>query len=236
MDTLYAHLQQTALAEGASLFGVADLASVATDDFLLEPDTIARLHYALSVAVRVSPTVLDTIREHPNALYFHHYRQLNGQLDRIALRLAQALEASGHAALPIAASQIVDWKTQRAHLSHKRIAIAARLGWLGRNNLLVTPEYGAQVRLVTVLTDCALTGSETSGVERPASSVRHPASCVERQCRACLDVCPARAIRETPAEFDHQACFAQLKEFQRQGHVGQYICGICVRVCRGGLD
>lgn len=208
-----------ALAEGAVSFGLADLGQVETSDFLLEPEVLARFKTAISIAVPVSRTVLATIREHPNQVYFHHYRQLNALLDRIALKVAQALERAGHCALPVAASQIVDWQNQRAHVSHKRIAAAAGLGWIGRNNLLVTVDHGSHVRLVTVLTD-ALLQISTPGTE----------SCGE--CRACIAVCPAHAISQSAQDFNHLACFVQLKEFQRKGYVGQYVCGICVRACR----
>ena len=210
------------MAEGACGFGLADLAQVEKGDFLIEPDVLTQFKTAISVAVPVSATVLATIKEHPNQLYFHHYRQLNTLLDRIALKTVQALEAAGQRALPIAASQIVDWPNQRAHLSHKRIAIAAGLGWIGRNNLLVTLENGSQVRLVTVLTDFPLTPAP-----RPLTPALDCGSC-----RACIAVCPVGAIKESAEDFDHQACYAQLKEFQRQGHVGQYVCGVCVRACQ----
>jgi epoxyqueuosine reductase QueG len=216
-------LREMALAEGAVSFGLADLGQVETSDFLLEPEVLARFKTAISIAVPVSRTVLATIREHPNQVYFHHYRQLNALLDRIALKVAQALERAGHCALPVAASQIVDWQNQRAHVSHKRIAAAAGLGWIGRNNLLVTPEHGSQVRLVTVLTDVPFETTHYSLL------TTHSSACAS--CRACIAVCPAKAIKESAKDFDHQACFAQLKEFQRQGFVGQYVCGICVRAC-----
>jgi epoxyqueuosine reductase QueG len=229
-------LAAKARAAGCALFGVASLSRIDTSDFLLDADLLRALPFALSIAVPVSRTVLATIHDHPNQLYFHHYRQLNARLDRASLALVQDIEAAGYQALAIAASQIVDWKNQRAHVSHKRIAAAAGLGWLGRNNLLVTPEYGSQVRLATVLTDLPLTAEATSPIA-PVDSARFadrktPASsCGE--CRTCVARCPARAIHDTSAEFEHQACFAKLKEFQKQGHAGQFICGICVKACPG---
>jgi epoxyqueuosine reductase QueG len=222
-NSMLEKLRELALAEGACGFGLADLARVKKGDFLLEPEVLAQFTTAISIAVPVSRTVLATIKDHPNQVYFHHYRQLNALLDRIALRLAQMLEVAGRRALPIAASQIVDWPSQRAHLSHKRIAVAAGLGWIGRNNLLVTQSHGSQVRLVTVLTDIRLEPTHYSPL------TTHSSGC--GSCRACIAVCPAGAIKESAKDFGHQACFAQLKEFQRQGHVGQYVCGICVRTC-----
>jgi epoxyqueuosine reductase QueG len=242
-------IEKLAHNEGAALLGVAELRAVNTADFLLDSEVLAQFRCAISIAAPVSATVLDTIKDFPNQLYFHHYRQLNGLLDRIALRIAAEIEAAGHRALAIAASQIVDWKNQRAHLSHKRIGVAAGLGWIGRNNLLVTPEYGSRVRLVTILTDLspedanpnhtpdsghALSSGDTIPNHTTDSGhvpANAPGLFFCGDCRACIAVCPAQAIKESAKDFDHQACFVQLKEFQRQGHVGQYICGICVRAC-----
>jgi len=204
---------------GVDLFGVADITSV-RQAFLLEPATRERFDRALVLGKRLSSSVLDDLRDGPTALYLHHYRQVNFLLDRAALLAAGFIQERGHHALPIAASQIVDWNNQKAHVSHKKLGALAGLGWLGRNNLLVHAEFGAQFRLVTVLTDLPL----TAGV--PLAG----ADCGE--CRRCVDSCPAQAIKESSEEFDHRACFAQLQEFRRRGLVSQYICGLCVRACR----
>jgi len=213
-------LEELCRSRGAVGFGVCRLSDIRTDDFLLPAETIRDLPSAISVALRVAPGVLGTLDDHPNQLYEHHYRQVNFALDRLALDLATLIQDLGARALPVAASQIVDWQTRRGHLSHKRVAVGAGLGWLGRSNLLVTPRFGAQVRLVTVLTDLGLESD-------------HPIENNCGSCRACIAACPARAIGETPAEFKHLDCFALLKEFQSKRYVSQYICGLCVKACNG---
>ena len=213
-------LAELCRSRGAVGFGVCRLSDIRTDDFLLPAQTILDLPFAVSVALRLAPAVLGTLEDHPNQLYEHHYRQVNFALDRLALDLATMIQNLGAQALPIAASQLVDWQNQRGHLSHKRIAAAAGVGWLGRNNLLVTPKHGAQVRLVTVLTDLKL------DPDRPLEN-----GC--GSCRACVAACPAKAIGETAAGFKHLDCFAMLKEFQSKRYVSQYICGLCVRACAG---
>jgi epoxyqueuosine reductase len=214
-------LEKLILDGGADLFGIADLTKVKTDDFLLDSKLLAKFPYAIIIAKKLSEAVLEEIVDHPTKLYFHHYRTINMFLDQLATRIACEIEKAGFSALPIPASQIVDWQNQKAHLSHKRIAQAAGLGWIGRNNLLVTPEYGAQVRLVTILTDMPLT----------AASVRRLAEC--GSCFECISVCPAQAIKERKEDFDHIKCFEKLKEFQKKGYSSQYICGVCVKVCKG---
>lgn len=211
-------LESLARQRGAVALGIARLADVRTDDALLPTPVLRRLKTAASVALPLLPAVLDGLADGPDRLYEHHYRQVNFALDRLALDLAGLVERLGGLGLPIPASQIVDWENQRGHLSHKRVAVAAGVGWLGRNNLLVTPEHGAQVRLVTVLTDLDLPPN-------------HPLENGCGDCRACITACPAGAIREEPGQFDHLACYEQLREFRRQGRVSQFICGLCVRAC-----
>ena len=212
-------LKFQALEWGFDLFGVADVTRLRAD-FALSPETAKKFNRAVSLGKRLSDAVVDDIPDHPTPLYFHHYRQINFFLDRGALLLAGLIQNMGYAALPIAASQIVDWENQKAHLSHKHVAAKAGLGWIGRNNLLVNADLGARFRLVTVLTDLPL---EADKAVRDACGA----------CRGCLAACPAGAIKETPAEFDHRACYEKLREFQRLRLASQFICGVCVKACRG---
>jgi len=204
---------------GADLFGVADLRGRKWKILDLPPNITEELPFGISMAIKLSDAVIEEIEDHPTLSYFHHYRQANYILDQIAFRVASAIERMGGRALPIAASQIVDWERQQAHFSHKDLAQAAGLGWRGRNNLLVTPQYGARVRLVSVLTDLPLK------TDKP---YRGP-GCGE--CRRCIPVCPVGAIKEKVEEFDHLKCFEKLKEFRKKYNIGQYICGICVKAC-----
>lgn len=215
-----AELEACSRSWGAVAFGVTELAGVHTEDFLLPSALLQRLPRAIVLAMPLSREVLATLTDSPNRLYEHHYRQLNFALDRLALKLSLLIQRNGRRSLPIPASQLVDWTNQRGHISHKRLAVAAGIGWLGRNNLLVTPEHGAAVRLVSILTD----------LELEAGSILE-SDCGD--CRACIPVCPAGAIRDSAEKFDHQACFALIREFQRRHLVNQYICGLCVRACSG---
>ena len=202
------------------LIGVADIGGVRDRICGLPENTVAGLPFAIVGAMKVSSAVLDTLEDGPNVLYYHHYRQLNFHLDRAALGLAREMERRGYLAIPIAASQVVDWGSMRGHVSHKELGRLAGLGWLGINNLLVTPDFGARVRLVSVLTNMPLAPG------RPVAG-----GCGD--CRRCLTVCPAGAIHEDPAGFDHMACYQQLKEFTKSRRIGQYICGLCVKACAG---
>ena len=202
------------------LLGVAD---VSVDGRALEglPESIrGSLPTAIVIALRVSAAVLSTLEDGPNLLYLHHYRQINAGLDRAATTISAEIERRGCRALPIAASQIVDWQRMAGQISHRAMARLAGLGWRGRNNLLVTPQLGSQVRLATILTDFPL----------PADHLLET-DC--GHCRRCAAACPAGAIGDSPASFDLAACRDKLDDFRKSRRVQQHICGVCVKVCPG---
>lgn len=213
----YNRIKRFCLKWGADLFGVADVTSL-REGFDLSRAIVKGLDRAICLGVRTSSGILDEIEQQPTKLYFHHYRAINMFLDQLALRLTNLIQNSGFRSIPVPASQIVDWQRQTAHLSHKKVGELAGLGWLGRNNLLVNKKLGSQFRLVTVLSDMPLKS------DKPTKE-----DC--GKCRACMVICPVKAINENPGDFNHLGCFELLKEFQRQKIVDQYICGICVRAC-----
>jgi len=212
-------LKKFSLDSSLSLFGVADITGI-REEFILDKGLVTKFNRGISLGKRLIDSVLEDIKDRPTRLYFHHYRQLNFFLDRAAFLLSSYIQELGYQALPIPASQIIDWENQKAHLSHKKVGLLAGLGWMGLSNLLVNPELGARFRLVTVLTDMPL------AVDEPLK-----ADCGE--CRECLQPCPAQAIKEKREDFNHLACFEKLKEFRHSGIVGQDICGVCVKACVG---
>lgn len=224
----YNRLREFCLSKGAALFGVADISSLdfksQAPDSSKEVDSLAasigdNFNRAISIGARLSSSVLDEIDQFPTKLYFHHYRTLNVFLDQLALSVTNFIQNFGFKALPIPASLIMDWQNQTAHLSHKKVGYLAGLGWIGRNNLLVNRNLGSQFRLVTVLTNIPI--ETDSPTEEDCGN-----------CRSCMVICPAKAIKDRQEDFDHQGCFSLLKEFQRQKIVDQYICGICLKVCK----
>ncbi|MEK7850174.1 MAG: hypothetical protein AAB213_05115 [Candidatus Omnitrophota bacterium] len=213
----YDLLKKFASSQGAGLFGIADITAI-RDDFQLPKGTRDSLDKAVCLGAGLSSLILSEINGEPTKLYFHHYKTANLFLDQLAFAVANWIQERGSQALPIPASQITDWDLQKAHLSHKKIGQLAGLGWLGKNNLLVSRKFGAQFRMVTVLTDMNLK------VDKPLFK-----DC--GRCSACLASCPAAAIQNDPKDFKHLLCFEKVKSFQRQNIVGQFICGICVKAC-----
>lgn len=205
---------------GCSLFGVADLHSFKEEEILLPPSLINQLSYGISVGFHLSDAILEGISNQPTPLYFHHYQRTNILLDTLGLNVTSAIQDLGYQAMPIPASQIVDWKSQRGHLSHKHVARAAGLGWIGRNNLLVNEEFGSRIRLATILTDLPLV-------------MNGPSSKQCGSCQDCVKVCPAGAIKQRQEDFDHHRCYEQLRTFAKTLHFSHNICGVCVKACKG---
>jgi epoxyqueuosine reductase len=204
------------------LLGVADVRGEGEALAGIPENVRGSLPMAVVIALRVSRAVLATLEDGPNLLYSHHYRQVNAQLDRAATTISAEIERQGCSALPVPASQVVDWQNMAGQVSHKAVARMAGLGWRGRNNLLVTPQLGARVRLATILTDLRLAPD-------------HPLEADCGSCRRCVAVCPAKAIGEAPAAFNLAACYDKLNEFHRTRLVQQHICGVCVKACPGPI-
>jgi len=202
------------------VFGIAELSLYNKEFIGIDKTILDKYTFAISFGFVLSKSILDTVNNGPNALYLHHYRQLNYRLDMTGYLLSKKIEEKSYGALPFAASQVVDWQNQKAHISHKKIGEIAGIGWIGRNNLLIHPQFGAQVRYNTVLTGMPLETDAPLGT-----------SCGE--CRACVTLCPAGAIKKTQSEFDHIGCFNMVKKFKNERNLGHYICGICVEACRG---
>lgn len=216
-DDNYSDLKKFIGSKGAGLFGVADISGI-KGEFELSESARNIVKRAVCFGVGLSSLVLSEIEAEPTKLYYHHYRTANMFLDQLAFVVAARIEQRGFSALPVPASQITDWHSQKAHLSHKKIGYLAGLGWIGRNNLLVSREFGAQFRMATVLTDMDLKS------DAPAEG-----GC--GSCFSCVQKCPAGAIQDKQQDFNYMACFEKLKDFQKKNIVGQFICGVCVRAC-----
>lgn len=201
---------ETARAAGAT---VAAIAAIPAEI----PPAFRDYNRAVVAGVALSRGVLAACRREPTRAYAYHYRAVNALLDGIAVRVASFLEGRGFRTEAIPASQLLDWQNLTGALSHVRLGIAAGLGHLGRNNLLVAPKFGAGLRLVSVLADAPLEPDAPDGGECGT-------------CRACVVACPAHAIGAAAADWNREACIAVLKDFKRR-ITNQHICGVCVRAC-----
>jgi len=225
-DTLKKHLFK----EGASLVGVADLAQFKEEAFALDPAIFEPYERAVSIAVALEDEVIDEIEDRPTERYAGHYREINKQLDGLAALAVEWITEQGYKAHAVPASQILSEGPPMGALSHKAIARMAGIGWQGKSLLIVTPEFGPRVRLVTVLTDMPL---EVDG----------PIKNLCAACTKCTEACPVGAIKNVGTEdryatrddaIDLAACNARSFESFATPEIAARICGVCVRACPQG--
>ena len=223
-------LEQLALTWGGNFFGVADLAPFGNTETL--PGNLLDPYLkAISVGVALSRDVFENLIDGPTLHYSQHYSVANTLLDQLAFRLAGAIQKDGHRALPIPASQILDREDWRGAISHKAVARMAGLGWQGKSLLLINPQVGPRIRLVSILTDLDLEADQPL-----------PNRC--GHCNACTEACPAGAITgrafgqgyTTRSEaWNAQACTNHLTTvFAQRTGIASLICGLCIKACPVG--
>lgn len=187
------------------------------------------MDYAISYTVRLSDAIVDGIDNAPTHTYFHHYRTVNAFIDRLSLECGFMLARHGFKYVPVPASQSVNG--MQGIYSHKRAAVDAGLGTIGKSCLFLSSTSGPRVRLGTILTDCKF---EVLPAE-PKNLCG--------DCRLCVTACPAMAITgaawspDTPRSemLDAKACSDHMKSAFK--HIGRgAVCGICMRACPLGTD
>lgn len=188
------------------------------------------LPYVVSIVIALSNAVVDEITDKPTHTYFHHYRTVNAFIDRMMLQTGMLLQNEGYRYIPIGASQSINTGEQRTHMgrySHKKAAVLAGLGTVGKNSLFLHNVLGPRVRLGTLFTDC------------PLAESAHSAVSLCENCELCVKACPAHAIKgpqwhegiERSEIFDADACNNYMREhFMKIGRGS--VCGICMKVCK----
>jgi len=103
----------------------------------------------------------------------------------------------------------------------KFFASKAGLGCLGKNRLVITPQFGPRIRLWGVLTDAALEP------DKPFTEDL----CVN--CSKCLTACPAQALTEQG--FDRKRCWDNVFSNLKWMKPGIYTwCSACLDACPVG--
>lgn len=114
---------------------------------------------------------------------------LSSEMDRMAVEICYEMEKRGIVAIPTGTNGPTEFDTRtgrfRNIVSAKHCAWKAGLGRIGKNTLLVTPDYGNMVWLSVILADAEL----------EADPVLEGSPCPEG-CHLCIDACPVKALGE----------------------------------------
>lgn len=209
---------------GASFVGFSNVGNAL-------PSGLSELKHAITIGVRLSDFIIDEIEDAPTYTYFHHYRSVNALIDHITLRGLLLIQENGFKVAAVPASQTVNDAAEKYSgiFPHKTAAIRAGLGWIGKNGLFISNDYGPRVRLGTILTNMPLPEGEAIAADKCGS------------CTECVDNCPASALTgEAWFEGCHRSRIVDAKACSehmnaKYKHIGRgSVCGICIKVCPQG--
>lgn len=190
----------------------------------VEDSPFDSLNNAVSMVFHLSEAVVDQIDDAPTHTYFHHYRTMNSYIDSVSNRLVLLIQSHGFTAAAVPASQSVD--TFDAIFSHKKAAVRAGLGQIGKSALFISDKFGPRVRLGTVFTDAPIEAKACTAEDKCGS------------CDLCYRKCGALAIKNVAYRegmkrediFDAKACSDYMKSMFK--HIGRgAVCGVCMKVC-----
>jgi epoxyqueuosine reductase len=153
------------------------------------------------------------------AMFSGHNAYLSQQLDSAGYSLSRMLEAEGYRAYhQLSSTGGIDGRYLTGLLSLKHAAARAGLGTIGRNSLLITPQYGPRVRLTGILTDAE--------IEPDKSTLVDP--CPE--CGRCIELCPAGALQKPNSGESYMINRFACNQFLST----RPTCSICLKVCPVG--
>ena len=171
-----------------------------------------------------------TLETYSEARFEAGIRAARDRLEAIVARLEALLRARGakYWAPPVAQDSE---ETLLAPFSFKYAAVRAGLGWIGRNDVVITRRYGPRVRLSAILIDARL-DCGTPILE---------SGCPE-DCRRCVDACPCSALKDRRWTIDarradiidYHRCNRMRSAFiERLGR--KNACGLCMVACPFGM-
>ena len=153
--------------------------------------------------------------------YGRNTEMVNGQLDWEAYKLVKRLHRHGYRGLSLTASGApYDNRFIEPVMQYKKAAELAGMGITGWHSMLLTPEFGARVRLSCVITDAPLLPTSVIGMDNPCPGCGG----------ACIKVCPVKAIKQPESDesnnVDKYACSNYLNAAGG--------CSQCLKVCPAG--
>ena len=195
-----------------------------------------RYSYGISILRRLDDKIVDGIKDAPTIDYLNHYTLINDQLHAVSEQIADDLNKAGIKAIPIKPTVTSDpevfdqqMPTLRYDVSHKMVATRAGLGWIGKTDLFISKNFGARLRLTSILID-----KEVESESKPIDKSRCG------KCNICVEKCPAEAANgqlwdiytDRDIYFDAFKCREKCSEFGRTLlKIDKRICGICIAVC-----
>ncbi len=153
-------------------------------------DILPGARSVIVMAVRLSQGAVQAIfrayedgLRHLQCIYGTHGYALtpNYHLKYASYRMARFLEKKGFVTTPLPSGP----GAGGAPFSHRHAAVAAGIGEFGWSSIIVTPDYGPRIRIVSAITMAEL---------EPDPIYAGPKLCNPDKCNVCMSVCPTKAI------------------------------------------
>ena len=183
---------------------------------------------SILIGIPIEKEALKTIYTDDQSKYVESMKSLALKLNDIVLEGEDYIkENMNYNALAMSRERVAkDFEGLASKIPHKTTGTRSGLGWIGRCALLISPKYGAALRLSTILTDMPIkTGTPIDD-----------SLCDD--CTECQDVCPVDAINEVKWDskkerdeyFNAEKCFEFIKKEMQRTH-GKSLCAKCGLAC-----
>jgi epoxyqueuosine reductase len=201
MDKLTKKVKDLAKSYNIDFVGVAAAESLSNEpeyhrpqDFLPTANSVISLGVKLALGTQLINRRAH--REHRDLIYAHLWHGFGlpsmHYCDRAALFITRMLEAEGYIAVPVMSASTYDVRTSLTEFFYHHAAVAAGLGELGWDDMVLTPEAGSKLRLTAIITDAKLeidpmyNGPTLCDVEKCKKS--------NKGVPVCTSYCPTQAI------------------------------------------
>jgi epoxyqueuosine reductase QueG len=182
----------------------------------------------ISMAVQLPLEAVKEARDEPSIALRESYKVANKKMMGASKAIAEKLGAAGFQSRVVHPAERPDSENLKGPLSLKSVARNCGLGWIGKNGLLVTKDFGPRVRTITILTDMPFEDE----VEKLSNG------CGE--CRECIDNCALKVLKDQtfkdhPPSRDGTIDWVKCGRFETRligdGSVPEKACGKCIAYC-----
>ncbi len=174
-------------------------------DSKMIPETVTQkstASHAIQKGYRETHEVFKPRQAIANHMYRRcQYEALNMELQEISIHIAIDLENRGYDSIcmPTTYGSTFSWDcgnypvpNNMGPFSHRHAAVAAGIGEFGMNNLLMTPQYGPLVRVVSIVTEADL----------EPDSLMEQNLCPGEKCGLCRKGCPNDCFSEGIRKYE----------------------------------